>query len=172
MNIQCIYTCNLLPNHIGVSTYAIVQRIAYRANISLIFLCLRKNCSHFNSTIPYNPPIHRPPPIAWTMSDRAPSFVEKPRIARTDGGDIEFSCTMVARPRASVQWSRQGQPLDIANLDPRLRVGESRADENDEDLYKLTLTLSQPCEDDSGSYSVMARNALGTMTANIGLNLR
>lgn len=79
---------------------------------------------------------------------------------------------MVARPRASVQWSRQGQPLDIANLDPRLRVGESRADENDEDLYKLTLTLSQPCEDDSGSYSVMARNALGTMTANIGLNLR
>ena len=100
--------------------------------------------------------------------DKAPSFAEKPQISRS-GRDIEFTCSLVGRPLPSIEWSMNGQPLGANKSEPRIRVAEHALGD---DVYRLTLKLSDPCEDDSGNYSVTARNALGTATANISLNLR
>ena len=98
--------------------------------------------------------------------DRAPSFTEKPKISRS-GKDIAFQCALMAKPKPEVVWSRDGQPL--ITTDPRLVVA---TEEIGDDHYKLLLTLKDAVENDSGSYSVKVNNSLGSMTANIGLNLR
>ena len=95
----------------------------------------------------------------------APRFTSKPAL-RQDGANIVFNCELEANPEPTVAWFRGAEKL----LDnDRIKTSVTKKDGN---KFSLDLVVKNVSPDDSGSYKVEAKNALGQMSANINLNLQ
>ena len=94
----------------------------------------------------------------------APRFTSKPAL-RQDGSNIVFNCELEANPEPAVTWFRGSEKL-VDN--DRIRTSATK----DGNKYSLNLVVKNVSPDDSGSYKVEAKNALGQMSANINLNLQ
>ena len=101
------------------------------------------------------------------MGDKtAPRFLSKPSI-KQDGKDIVFATEIEAAPKPDIAWFKGDTPLA---KDPRMVPSVDQAPGSNK--YTLSLRLKAVTPDDTATYRVEAKNALGQMSANINLNLQ
>ena len=76
--------------------------------------------------------------------------------------DHMIQCTFEGVPTPTVEWSRDGTMLTDGSNDITIATGDSSG----------TLTITTLTADDSGSYTCMVSNLLGTVTASSALEVQ
>ena len=76
--------------------------------------------------------------------------------------DHMIQCTFEGVPTPTVVWSRDGTMLSDGSNDITIATGDSSS----------TLTITTLTADDSGSYTCMVSNLLGTVTASSTLQVQ
>uniref|UniRef100_A0A8C4JXF2 Ig-like domain-containing protein n=1 Tax=Dromaius novaehollandiae TaxID=8790 RepID=A0A8C4JXF2_DRONO len=89
----------------------------------------------------------------------APGVQVRPREAAVSAGQrVLLHCEVSGEPTPSVEWRRDGAPLQES---PRARV-----------LPNATLLISAAGREDAGSYACLARSPLGSAVAQASLTVR
>ncbi|XP_059091155.1 twitchin-like [Tigriopus californicus] len=94
----------------------------------------------------------------------APTFAIKPSIQQTNETTLVFHCSIVADPRPSISWFRNGVKVQD---DPKFQVLTKEVNGY---TFDCSLFLSDVTVEDAGKYKVTARNDLGESNATISLN--
>ncbi|XP_014111826.1 PREDICTED: hemicentin-2 [Pseudopodoces humilis] len=97
--------------------------------------------------------------VVTLVLQSAPVVTVTPAEARVHAGQqVLLHCVVSGEPTPSVEWQRDGEPLPEG---PHARV-----------LPNATLVLPSVTHRDAGSYSCLARNALGSAVAHTSLDVQ
>lgn len=96
---------------------------------------------------------------------KAPRFPKKPTI-RQDGDILVMECLLEANPAPDITWFHGNKTISDNTRVRMLRKVISK------DTYMLTLEISNPTQEDGGSYRCNAFNNFGESNANISLNFQ
>ncbi|XP_053200690.1 twitchin-like isoform X3 [Panonychus citri] len=96
---------------------------------------------------------------------KAPRFPKKPTI-RQVGGDLVLECIVEANPKPDISWYHGTKVIKEGTRHKAV------IKEIDKDTFALSLEISDPSNDDGGTYRCNAVNELGESNANIALNFQ
>ncbi|GFQ94468.1 ig-like domain-containing protein [Trichonephila clavata] len=99
--------------------------------------------------------------------EKAPTFVQKPKLRQDDDDDIIiFECVVLACPKPDVAWFFENKKIKkTAKLKPEIKdLGSNR--------YYIALKLHDPEDEDSGLYRLTVTNKKGDAAGSIKANFR
>jgi len=95
---------------------------------------------------------------------RAPDVVQPLQsVSAKDGDNVQFQCTIVGNPQPDVLWFHAGKPVKLS--------GEFRAVQ-DSSSGVCCLDIREVFPEDTGRYTVVARNCFGSATSSADLSVR
>ncbi|GIY05460.1 ig-like domain-containing protein [Caerostris darwini] len=99
--------------------------------------------------------------------EKAPTFIQKPKLREDDEEDIIFfECVVAAHPKPDVVWYfENGVIKKSPKLSPQIKeLGSGR--------YYIALKLRDPEDEDSGLYRLTVTNRKGDATGSIKANFK
>ena len=84
-------------------------------------------------------------------------------VSARDGDSVQFRCMIVGNPPPDIVWFHAGKPVS-------LRADFSAT--HDSSSHICCLDIREAFPEDTGRYTVVARNAFGSATSSADLNVR
>ena len=83
---------------------------------------------------------------------------------------VTFQCTATSTPSSDITWYKNGTVLSSSS-DPRITVGSPSQQLLSSGVYQVTqtLTITNTADSDSGNYSCVGNNSVGTQSATFTL---
>jgi len=95
---------------------------------------------------------------------RAPDVVQPLQsVSAKDGDSVQFRCMIVGNPQPDIVWFHAGKPVKLS--------AEFRA-QHDSSSNICCLDISEAFPEDTGRYTVVARNSFGSATSSADLSVR
>ncbi|XP_022091183.1 twitchin-like isoform X3 [Acanthaster planci] len=102
--------------------------------------------------------------IKLNFQTGAPSFTMQPKIEQSsDGRNLTFQCELTADPRPTLTWYKDDVPLATSG---RIKMNV----EQDDNIFFLTLGITDVSAKDAGKYKIVAQNEHGDAKSTIDLN--
>lgn len=99
--------------------------------------------------------------------DKAPTFIQKPKLRQEQDGDIIiFECVVAAFPKPDVVWYFN------ENIIKKTKRIVPQINELSSSRFYIALKITEPEDDDSGTYKITVTNRKGDAIGSIFANFK
>ena len=102
----------------------------------------------------------------YVFSVEKPTFLLKPEDKVIhDYQDVETKIKVTGVPRPTVQWLRNGKPIDTSIIEPKTQTAKNRINTIGDAQIASDFYLTHFCPEDADNYSCVASNIAGDTEA-------